>query len=67
MINSEDRLNDRIYNLVCGYQDLKVLPIPEVATVKNKFERGSLCENAYNRMLDAYSRICQRLDGTIQM
>ncbi len=33
----------------------------ESTIVKDEFTEGSDCANAYSRMLDAYSRLCQRL------
>ncbi len=55
---------EHIYNLVCGNYDLQSNQLIEASIVKNEFAEGSDCATAYSQMLDAYSRICQRLAAT---
>ena len=52
---------ERIYDLICGNLDLNTAFVPESAIVKSEFEDGGDCAEAYGRMLDAYSRLCERL------
>ncbi len=54
-------LRECIYDLVCGNYDLQAHPLPAYPAVKSEFEEGSVCAEAYSRMLDAYSRLCSRL------
>ncbi len=52
---------ERIYSLINGDYDLTVYPVPESAVVKNEFEEGCFCFATYFQILDAYSRLCERL------
>lgn len=50
-----------IFDLVCGNLNVDENSVPESALVKNEFEYGGKCDLAYDRILDAYSRLCARL------
>ncbi len=52
---------EHIYNLICGNYTLQMDHPVESTIVKDEFTEGSDCANAYACMLDAYSRLCQRL------
>ncbi len=52
---------EHIYNLICGNYTLHMDHLVVNTVVKDEFAEGSDCANAYSRMLDAYSRLCQRL------
>ncbi len=52
---------EHIYNLVCGNYTLQMDHLMEYAVVKDEFAESSDCANAYARMLNAYSRLCERL------
>ncbi len=54
-------LRECIYDMVCGNYALELNPLPEYPAVKNEFEEGSACAEGYSRMLEAYSRLCDRL------
>ncbi len=60
MINNP-AFQERIYNLVNGFWNLEHYPVPESAFVPNEFIQGSFCAEAYGKVLDAYARICARL------
>ncbi len=53
--------SERIYNLVNGFTDPAVFPSPESEFVENAFLENSLCTESYNKVLDAYERLCIRL------
>ncbi len=55
------QFQERIYDLVNGYLDLVHFSIPESAFVKDEFSRGSFCNQAYGKVLDAYANLCSRL------
>ncbi len=50
-----------IYDLVCGDLELEGILLPDGSTVTSEFEDGSFCAGAYEEMLRAYSRLCDRL------
>ncbi len=54
-------LKERVYDLMNGNLDLEAYPVPECAVVRNEFEDGSLCSDAYEAVFAAYSRLCARL------
>ncbi len=51
----------KIFDLINGYLDIKNYRIPESELVQNEFLEGSPCNYAYGKVLDAYSSLCQRL------
>ncbi len=53
----------KIYDLVNGYIDLSKDAIPESAFVTDEFATGSFCSSSYGKVLDAYSRLCKRLNA----
>ncbi len=54
-------LKEYIYDLICGNVEEEEKSVLDGFLVKSEFQNGSFCNDAYNRMLDAYSRICIRL------
>ncbi len=56
----EQRLSERIYELVWDKLDLAKVYVPESEFVKSEFQEGYPCYSAYCRMLEAYCRICKR-------
>ncbi len=59
----KETMQERIYTLLCGQNDLRQYSAPEANIVKSAFMPGSLCDRAYEDMLRAYSRLCLRLDS----
>ncbi len=59
MKKNYDMTRQYIYDLVCG--NLEEQDTPESRVIQNEFAEGGECTRAYSEMLDAYSRICQRL------
>ncbi len=60
-MEKDSEFRELIYDLVSGNLTLSEPSIPESEIVKNEFEEGSECANAYGRMLEAYTRLCERL------
>ncbi len=58
----EYEFRQKIYDLVNGYLTLEDPPSPESQYVIDEFSEGSLCSDAYAQILDAYSRLCRRLN-----
>ncbi len=58
-----EEFRDLIYDLASGNINLNAHLVPESEIVKNEFGEGCKCTEAYNRMLDAYTRLCDRLDS----
>ncbi len=58
---TNQNLGQWVYELVMGELDLDRCPVPGAYLVANAFEEGSECSAAYEQMLDAYGRICNRL------
>lgn len=56
---SNDTTGVRIYDLICG--NLEERFAPDSCLFPNEFVEGSFCAQSYNRMLEAYSRLCVRL------
>ncbi len=52
---------EHIFDLLCGNLILDEGFVPQSDVVQNEFAEGSSCAAAYSRMLEAYSRVCQRL------
>lgn len=55
------KMKELVYEVLCGESDLEALSL-ENCVIQNEFAEGSLCAEAYNRMLAAYSRLCTRLE-----
>lgn len=53
---------EEVFDLLNGNINLKEYPVVESEYVKSEFFAGSYCAGAYENMLAAYSRICQRLN-----
>ncbi len=54
---------DLIFDLVNGFWNLRDYPVPESEFVKSEFEEGGYCLEAYGKVLDAYARLCERLEA----
>ncbi len=50
-----------VFDLINGYMELERNRIPESKFVQNEFSEGSLCNQAYGRVMDAYARLCNGL------
>lgn len=59
-VNNEE-LKERIYGLMNGVYNLDEFPMEESKFVEDEFEEGKYCEVLYERMHEAYKRICRRL------
>ncbi len=55
----EPEFRQRIFDIVNG--QLAECFFPQGIYVKNEFATGGFCNTAYAEMLDAYSRLCSRL------
>ena len=53
---------ERVYDTLCD----NLVETERVPGVENLFTEHSACEIAYEEMLDAYSRLCQRLQCTAE-
>ncbi len=54
---------EKIYDLVNGFWDIDSFPVPESVFVKDEFAAGSCCNIAYGKALEAYARLCLRLQS----
>ncbi len=59
-IDNKD-FSEQIYSLLNGYLS-NPEQIPESQFVQDAFSSGSICFHAYGNVLDAYERLCRRLD-----
>ncbi len=60
MREKRTEFRELVYELVCGNLELDDKAAQKYSMIKDEFREGSECTLAYNRMLDAYSRICLR-------
>lgn len=56
----------RIFDLTNGLLDLNAAPVAESQFVQDAFGEGEVCERAYREALEAYSRLCRRLNAPDQ-
>ncbi len=55
------KFRQRVFDLMNGNLDLQRFPVPESKYVANEFADGSICSESYGEILNAYSRLCARL------
>lgn len=58
----DNEFKQLIYGLINGYLDLDNNAVKESKYVENEFSEEKMCQIAYAEILDAYQRICKRLD-----
>lgn len=58
----DEEFKTKIYDLMNGSYNLEEYPIAESSLVKDEFAEGEYCEKLYSQMLEAYERVCRRLD-----
>lgn len=64
MLNMEsidERFKKIIYELMSGSWDLEEYPVFEGEYVRNEFSAGLFCDEAYEKVRLANSRLCERL------
>ncbi len=61
-MNDNAGLGNLIYDLVNGNLNMDSISLPECVMVKSEFEENSECTMAYERVMNAYSNLCRRLN-----